>query len=87
MKEVVTIFNLAYDSYKREMAIRRKIEKSNISPIDAKIKECESDLRRYSRLLKDKKIKQIEFEFLKKIKESEIKALKDESAPRKLIEF
>lgn len=64
MTDIESIFSLAYENYKKERTNQRKVGKGNLTPVQVEIKQIESDIRRYCKLLKDKKITQIEFEVL-----------------------
>ena len=62
------VFNLAYESYKRNTAYLCKLKASNLTEEEILNRERKRDLNRYKKLLSDKKITQEEFEVLNKYK-------------------
>jgi len=56
MDDIDSIFDLAYTDYKKEKVTQRKVEKSQLSEVEVKINQLKSDLKRYKKLVDEKKI-------------------------------
>lgn len=75
MDDIESIFDLAYTDYKKEKVTQRKVEKSQLSEVEVKINQLKSDLKRYEKLVDEKKINADEYEILKRYASEMIKTL------------
>jgi hypothetical protein len=79
MADVESIFEIAYNDYKKEKALQRKVEKSQLSETEIKINQFKSDIKRYEKLVDEKKINAVEFEILKRYASEMITNLSQEA--------